>query len=144
MNKKGFISTSVVLILFMVFIIVLTGLLTLYSSNRRILKRQKDDIKNSLHLSLINERQKVSINGYYFTIIKYENSQLYLVYDEYLPSNTDLSNWYNVKIGIANGTIKYYINDKNGIKPLIIINNYDKDVNTDIIYINKGESDGDL
>lgn len=67
MNKKGFISTGIVLALFVLFITLMLMLLTTYSTNRKLLNKQKEDIKNSFKFN-IQEKKYLKINDYLFEL----------------------------------------------------------------------------
>ena len=67
MNKKGFISTGIVLALFVLFITLMLMLLTTYSTNRKLLNKQKEDIKNSFEFNIL-EKKYLKINNYLFEL----------------------------------------------------------------------------
>lgn len=67
MNKKGFVSTGIVLSLFILFITLMLMLLTTYSTNRKLLNMQKEDIKNSFNFD-IQEKKYLKINDYLFEL----------------------------------------------------------------------------
>lgn len=56
MNKKGFVSTSVVLCLFVLFITLMLVLLSNYSSNRKYKNILVDDIKSNFKYDYFNEK----------------------------------------------------------------------------------------
>ena len=55
MNKKGFISTSVILALLSLFVAILLSFIAISSNNRKNLNYEKEDIKSSLHLNIKGE-----------------------------------------------------------------------------------------
>ncbi len=101
MNKKGFISTSVVLVLFLVFLFLLLSLLSLYSSNRRLLNKEKEDIKNNLILK--DDENILLINYMEFTLIEYKDGTITASYNGSVESDINYSDWYNRNIGFEGG-----------------------------------------
>ncbi len=91
MNKKGFISTSLVYSMFIVFILLTTLILALYTNNRNLLSKEKEEIKNVLNNKIsLNVYDTIIINELSFTIIE-NSSEVVLVFNDLI--NEPLDSW---------------------------------------------------
>ena len=104
MNKKGFISTSVVLVLFLLFLFLLLGLLSVYSSNRNILNKEKDDIKNSFNFTA-NRKNVLIINEFELSVVYFENNTVSAILVKPSDITLSLTDWYKENINIIGGVI---------------------------------------
>ncbi len=104
MNKKGFISTSVVLVLFLLFLFLLLGLLSVYSNNRSILNKEKEDIKNGFNFNS-KRRDVLVINEFELSVVYYENNTISAILVKPAEITESLTEWYKKNIDIVGGVI---------------------------------------
>lgn len=117
MNKKGFVSTSVVLCLFVLFITLMLVLLSNYSSNRKHKNILVDDIKNNFKYDyaskkyLLVENEIFEING---NILKSVNSIGVSEEDnfEFIYNNV-LKSWLDEHSNILKYIEEYYFYNNN-------------------------------
>ncbi len=88
MNNKGFISTSLVYSLFIVFILMITLVLSLYTNNRVLLNKEKEALKASLYnITVSNSSElligdEVTISNNKFIVVDIINDNYYLLYND--------------------------------------------------------------
>ena len=102
MNSKGFISTSVIYGLLIVFLLMLSMLLYIYTSSRQNLNIHKNDLKEELVTNDSAEYPKIRITRHYETGYR---TGVYNIIDS---SSIDVRYYYLDKLlsGCDNGIIK--------------------------------------
>ena len=124
MNNKGFVSTGVVLSLFILCLFLLMSLLSIYSNNRRLLSKQIQDVKDNLDLDFFidNNIIKTDVGNYY--LLSYNNHELLMVSIDYLNINEkNIDEWWESNFVMYNGSYKILNQNELGIKVQIKLNN---------------------